>query len=428
MNKNPYQINFHKSKTQTSVYNKTILDNGIRIVSENIPYVHSVAFGIWINVGSRDESVKNLGISHFLEHMVFKGTKKYSALQIAKNIEGYGGYINGFTGKESTCYYVKILDEQLNRAFDVLSELVINPVFKEKDIKKEKFVILEELKNIEDDPEDFIFEYFEKKLYGSHPLGYPVIGEIESINNTTIEKLTNFINTKYQSDQIVIAAAGNIKHDHLVNLVTEKFSVFPKPQKNVKNRKAPSIKLKSNLYREEKPIQQAHICLGTKTPGISSKFRYPTVLMNTILGEGMSSRLFQNIREKFGFSYSIGSFLNLLSDSGNFGIYTGTNKNNIQNSIELINKELLKLKSQPVNNAELNRTKAQVKGSIMLGLESMSNRMMRLGSGEIYFNQYIPLENIVEKIDKVTSDDILETASDIIDENKFVTVIFSPAD
>ncbi len=407
-------------------YNKTVLDSGLRIVTESLTHIKSISIGFWINVGSRDESEDTNGISHFLEHMVFKGTKDYSAKQIALQIEGFGGYINAFTGKETTCYYVKILDEQLTRAVDVLCQLVLYPLLKENDIEKEKFVVIEEIKNIEDDPEDLIHDVFDKNLFHNNSIGYPVIGNSVNIKKFTRQDLLNHMTKFYSPENMVIAAAGNIDHKKFVDLIEKSFGKKGFPKNNLKNQRITPQKNTKNCIKVEKPIQQAHICTGIKSYGIKSKYRYTLTLMNTLLGEGMSSRLFQNIREKYGFSYSIGSFLNFFEDTGSFGVYTGTDKKHIEISLELINKELEKIKKIPLSNNELNRVKAQVKGTMMLSLENMSTRMMRLATNEIYFNDYISIESLINKIESVSIDDIQKVANKILEIEDFTTVIFIP--
>ncbi|MDI6779261.1 MAG: pitrilysin family protein [Bacteroidota bacterium] len=412
----------------STTYKKTELDRGIRIVSETIPYVRSVSIGVWINVGSRDEKSEVNGISHFVEHMVFKGTKKYNTKQIAKSIEEYGGYLNAFTSKENTCYYGKVLDEHVEKTVDVLSELVLNPTLNPKDIEKEKTVVLEELKNIEDDPEDYIHDYLDKTIFGKHPLGYSVIGEAKNIRSFTKNQLLKYIRNYYSPGRIVISAAGNISHEKLVDLVQSRFENNRRKNNNHLERSFKPVKAYRKIIEEAKPIRQSHICMGTVTGGIKSKNRYPLVVMNTLLGGGMSSRLFQTIREKYGYAYSVSSFLNMLSDCGCLGVYAGTSKKNIQKTIELINNELKKLRILALNKTELNRTKAQVKGSMMLSLESMSSRMMRLASGEIYFNEYTTLDSIVKRIDAVTIDDILEVANKYLYPENFSVVIFKPSE
>lgn len=419
------EISGNTLKFHQTIYNKSTLDNGLRIVTESIPQVKSISIGFWINVGSRDESKTTNGISHFLEHMVFKGTKDFTAKQIATQIEGYGGYINAFTGKETTCYYVRILDEQLKRALDVLSQLTLYPLIKEDEIEKEKLVVLEEIKNIEDDPEDLIHDVFDKNIFLENPIGYPVIGSSDNVQNFTREDLIQHLNKFYVPQNMVIAAAGNINHEEFVEIVS---SYFNDKRKNgiLRHKRIVPKKSAVDVIKQVKPIQQAHICTGIRSYSIRSKHRYALMLLNTLVGEGMSSRLFQNIREKYGFAYTIGSFLNFYEDTGSFGVYTGTDKNHIEISIELINKELKKLIQNPVSRAELNRVKSQVKGTMILSLENMSTRMMRLATNEIYFKDYISVESILNQVDSVTSDEIQSIAKNIFDIDKFTTVVFTP--
>lgn len=417
---------YNTHKIYQTTFNKTTLENGLRIVTESIPQVKSISIGFWINVGSRDESKSSNGISHFLEHMVFKGTKDYSVKQIATQIEGYGGYINAFTGKETTCYYVRILDEQIKRAVDVLSQLTLYPLIKETDIEKEKSVVLEEIKNIEDDPEDLIHDVFDKNLFLDNPIGYPVIGSSDNVKNITRKDLFEHLNKFYIPQNMVIAAAGNINHEKFVELVSSYFLNKRASNGSLARKRIVPKKSAIDVIKQVKPIQQAHICTGTRSYSIRSKHRFALMLLNTMVGEGMSSRLFQNIREKYGFTYTIGSFLNFFEDTGCFGVYTGTDKDHIDVSIELIYKELQKLVNNPISNAELNRVKSQVKGTMILSLENMSTRMMRLATNEIYFNDYISVESTLNKIESVTADEVQSVAKNIFDIDKFTTVIFTP--
>lgn len=408
-----------------SIYHKTVLPNGLRVVTEEIPYVRSVSIGIWINVGSRDENKKTNGVSHFVEHMVFKGTRHYRVHQIAQSLESVGGYLNAFTTKENTCYYARILDEHLEKAIDVLSDLVQYPLFETREIEREKQVVIEEIKNIEDNPDDLIHDYFDQSLFQKHPLAYPVLGNARNITNFSAADLSNHRERYYLPRQMVIAAAGNLKHENIVELVSRYFKLKDNGEKGPRRTQLQhAVKTEEKVF--ERPITQAHVCLGTIGFGIKNRLRYPLFVMNTLLGEGMSSRLFQNIREKYGFAYSIYSFVNFLSDTGNFGIYIGTDGAKVERSIGLIHKELAKLRERPVSGAELNRTKEQLKGTMMLGLESMSSRMMRLGSAELYFGEHIPLDEIVRKIEAVSSDDIIEIANKLFREERFSTVIFKP--
>lgn len=405
-------------------YKKTVLPNGLRIVSEHISHVRSVSAGVWIDIGSRDEDPSLRGISHFIEHMVFKGTKNRSVREISQSIESVGGYLNAFTSKEHTCFYARVLDDYSDLAMDVLSDLTQNPTFPEKELEKEKGVVIEELRNAEDDPDDIIHDYFEKSIYGSHPMGSPVIGTEQTLRSMKRENLVDYRGNHYVPQRIVVAAAGNIDHDRLVDLTAQYFA-GTKNGVPAGERKRPSIQ-KPERVELEKPIQQAHVCLGTSAYSIRSKHRYPLLVLNTLLGDGMSSRLFQNIREKYGFAYNVYSFVNMLSDTGTFGAYIGTDKSHVQASIELIHAELEKLRNKPVSKAEVQRTKAQLKGSMMLSLESIPNRMMRLGSSELYFNELTALDSIIRQIDAVSIDEIQELAKELFAEGRFSRVVFLP--
>ena len=414
----------HKTE---STYQKTILPNGVRIVTEEIPHVRSLSLGFWLETGSRDEIPANNGISHFIEHMVFKGTKKRNVKEIAQSIESVGGYLNAFTSKEHTCYYARVLDEHLELATDVLSDMVFQPTFPEKELEKERNVILEELKQAEDDPDDIIQDYFEKAIFKTHPLGMPVIGNAKSIASFTRKDLVRYRMDQYTTANLVVAAAGNLQHEEVVELSKRYI------QKNSKNpgskaERTQSVFEEPNSVLSEyyKPIQQAHICLGTVGFHVRDERRFSMQVLNTLLGDGMSSRLFQNIREKYGFAYAVYSFNNMMQDSGAVGVYIGTDNSHVQKCIDLVWKELKSLRSKGISKQELSRTKAQLKGSMMLGMENIPNRMIRLGSSELYFGELIELDTITNKIDAVTQDEVQETAEELFDEDRFATVIFHP--
>ncbi|MBI2620564.1 MAG: insulinase family protein, partial [Ignavibacteriales bacterium] len=406
-------------------YRKTVLSNGLRIVTEAIPHVRSVSIGVWIDVGSRDEDMRTNGISHFIEHMVFKGTENRSTREISRSIESVGGYLNAFTSKEHTCFYARVLDEHTKLAIDVLSDLSQHAVFPEREVEKEKGVVIEELRNAEDDPDDIIHDYFEKSLYGSHPMGFPVIGTEENLRSFTRKDLLRYRSSYYVPSRMVLAAAGNVKHDEIVELAARFFGKNGGTLDARARRQRPGHGRKEELVIE-RPIQQAHVCLGTVAFSIKSRNRYPLLVLNTLLGDGMSSRLFQNIREKYGFAYSVYSFVSMVSDTGAFGTYIGTDRSHVNPSIDLIFKELSKLKEKLVSEAELKRTKAQLKGSMMLSLESIANRMMRLGSSELYFQELSPLDTIIKQIDAVSRDDLQRLAHILFRDDRFSRVIFQP--
>jgi predicted Zn-dependent peptidase len=415
------------SQALPPVYRKSSLDNGIRVVSESISHVRSVSIGVWADVGSRDETLSQNGISHFIEHMVFKGTKRRSVRDIAQSLESLGGYLNAFTTKEQTCFYARVLDLHVAEAMDVLSDIVMNATFKAQELEKEKLVVIEELKNAEDDPEDIIHDYFEKALFPEHALGFPIIGTEKNLRGFRREDLFTHLKTHYQPSRIVVAAAGNVDHDQLVKLAKKSFRQATGRPLVRKRPPGPTRVMRALKKEYPRPINQAHICMGTVGYSIKHKDRFPLMVLNSLLGEGMSSRLYQTIREKHGFAYSVYSFVNLLSDTGLFGTYIGTDKKNIANSISLVHEELKKLRKTPVPRAELKRTQSQIKGTMMLGLENMSSRMMRLGSSELYYGRCISLDSVLKKVDAVTSEEIQKVACDLFDLDRFSTVIIRPS-
>jgi predicted Zn-dependent peptidase len=414
-------------RPENSNYRKTILENGLRVVSETIPHVRSVSIGIWANVGSRDEDPERNGISHFVEHMVFKGTKNRSVRQIAQSLESLGGYLNAFTTKEQTCFYARVLDEHVDYAMDVISDIVLNATFRKEELEKEKLVVIEELRNAEDDPEDIIHDYFEKALFPRHTLGNPIIGTEKNLRSFRRDDLLSHIGKHYVPSQMVLAAAGSVHHERIVTLA-QKYLRRLKLNGRVPKRPAgPARPQKPTFEEVARPISQAHICLGTVSYGIRHPDRYSLLVLNALLGEGMSSRLYQRIREKYGLAYSVYSYVTMLSDTGIFGTYLGTDKKNIANALELVHAEFEKLKRKPVPQAEINRTKSQIKGTLMLGLESMSGRMIRLASSELYLESYVSLDSMLKNIDHVRADSIQAVANDLLDESLFSTVVIRPS-
>jgi predicted Zn-dependent peptidase len=412
---------------QSESYQKTVLDSGIRVVSETIPYVRSVSVGIWANVGSRDEDAERNGISHFLEHMVFKGTKNRSVKEIAQSLESVGGFLNAFTTKEQTCFYARVLDENLPRAIDVLADLTQNATFDSQELEREKTVVIEELKNGEDDPEDLIHDHFERALFPEHSLGYPIIGTEKNLRAFTRRDLFTHVASHYVPSNIVVAVAGNADHKRVASLVERSFRRVRQRGTAKPRTMAPRKAVKPSVREITKPITQAHVCLGTVGYSVRHRDRYSLLVLNALLGEGMSSRLYQTIREKRGLAYTVYSFLSFLSDTGVFGAYIGTDRNKVEDAVSLIHKEFGKLRDKPVSRAELDRTKAQIKGTMMLGLENMSGRMMRLGSGELHFESFVPLDSILKKVEAVTPEGIRRVANDLLVEKNFSTVYVRPA-
>ncbi len=406
-----------------SEYNKTTLSNGLTIVSEKIPSVRSVTVGIWIKSGSRSENIENNGAAHFLEHMMFKGTQKRSAREIARSLESVGGYLNAFTGKEQTCYYAEILDDQLPTAIDVLSDMVCRSVFSPREMKKEREVILDEIDSVEDTPDDLVQEIFVEKLYPANSLGYPILGYRESVLKLSREQLLAFYAAHYTSGNIIIAAAGNVNHARLVELCETHMDVpagAPEPAVS-----APAD-IGSGEYVMERPVNQTHICLGTEGLAYGNHRKYGLLLLNTLLGVGMGSRLFQNIREKHGVAYSIYSFLDFFRDNGLLAIYLGTERNKSDKALRLLDKEIDRLKQKPLTKRELAQIKSQLKGNLVLGMESTARRMSRLAKMEIYLGEFQDIDRVIEGIEQVERESLFELTNRIFNKEKLLQVMFLP--
>jgi len=406
-------------------YSKTILPGGIKIISEHIPHVQSFSLGFWFNVGSRDEARRTNGITHFIEHMLFKGTKKRSAKKIAEEIEAYGGYLNAFTSKEHTCYYGRGLSKHLNKTFDVLSDMIQNPVFKENEIKKEASVIVDELTDINDNPEELIFDKFEEVIFSGNTLGMPIIGNEKNIRSFTQSHLFNFIDEKYGFNSMLIAASGNIQHNDLLKF-TDKFFVKDLGKKYIR-RKNIIPSLTSNFYLN-KDIQQVHIIIGRSTDGYMSKKRTIANLLSHIIGEGSSSRLFQRVRERNGIAYQVNSFLNSFYDVSSFGVSLSHNEKQAERAQALVLDEFKKLRENKVSEKELKKAKEYLKGGMLLSLENTTTRMFRMANSEIYFNRLITVDELIKMVDEVTSDDIIELSNEVLDEVSLTKVVISSKD
>ena len=359
--------------------------------------------------------------------MVFKGTRKRNVKDIAQSLESLGGYLNAFTTKEHTCFYARVLDAHVPEAMDVLSDLVLNAKFDKKELEKEKQVVIEELRNDEDDPEDVIHDYFEKSLFPNHSLGNPIIGTEENLRRFQRADLCEHAAEYYRPDSLIVAAAGNVDHHRVVRLAERHFQGLL-PKKNARVREVgPSMTGQSDVREFKKPIQQSHICLGTVGYSMKHRDRHALLVLNGLLGEGMSSRLYQTIRERYGFAYTVYSFVSFMSDTGVFGVYIGTDQKNIDRSVELARAELLRLTERNVSAAEVERTKSQIKGNLMLSLESMSNRMMRLGGSELYLNANQSVDEVLKNIDGVTPASIRRVARELFSLDRFSTIIVRPS-
>lgn len=406
-----------------SIYQKTRLTNGIRVVTEQIPYVRSVSVGAWIVVGSRDENTKNNGISHYIEHMMFKGTSNQTASEIAQSLESVGGHLNAFTGKELTCYYAHVLDEHLPRAVEVIADILSNSTFDEAEMVKEKRVVIEELNTINETPEELIHDLFWYDVFPNHALGLSIVGKRQTVSDLSRQGILDYLAENYTADRIVIAAAGNVQHDEILKLVERAFEKFSSG--TLPNYQAPSPRGTGRNIIENGSIQ-AHICLGTQAYPYRDRRKFGLLILNTLLGSGMSSRLFQNIREKHGIAYSIYSYIDFMFDTGLFGVYVGTDGQNIDVALDLIHKELALLKTTSVSAEELERTKSQLKGNLMLSLEGTSSRMNRLAKMEIYLEDHYSFDDTLNEIERITVDELLGISSELFSEDRIFTTILKP--
>lgn len=406
-------------------YNLTKLSNGTTVVSEYIPYVKSFSLGFWFNTGSRDENSTNNGISHFIEHMVFKGTKKRTAKQISDQIESYGGYLNAFTSKEQTCYYGRGLTDNFNRTFDVIADMIQNPLFRDSHIKKESGVVLDELRDIEDNPEELIFDKFEEIIFDGNHLSYPIIGtekNIKAYDSTTLRK---FHKARYATNKMLISVSGNVEHKQIVNLA-EKYFAKSKSSSNG-NRKS----FISSIAKEElidKDIQQVHTIIGRPAYGYNNEKRIQLSVLSTLLGGGSSSRLFQAVREKMGITYQINTFLNSYKDVSAFGVYYSTNDKQAEKVNQIVNREFKKLKDIEVKSKELKRVKEFIKGNTILSLENTTNRMIRLATSLMNYGKIISLEEMMTRIDKITSEDLFAVANDLFVDKELTKIVLRSKD
>jgi predicted Zn-dependent peptidase len=378
---------------------RTVLPNGLIVLTERMDHLRSVAMGVWIKSGSRCEPAETNGISHFVEHMLFKGTRSRTAQGIAREMDSIGGNLDAFTGKETICFNVKSLSDHAPIALDVLADLVLNPTFAPPDIERERGVILEEIKIDEDNPDVLVQELFTQNFWKGHPLGRPILGTKETVTRLDHKQLANYHSDRFHGGNMVFSAAGNLDHDHFVEAVTGMFSSLaggatlsemPAPE--------PSAHI---ILRNKKSLEQVQICLGVPAPPITDENRYDALILNTVLGGGMSSRLFQTIREERGMVYSIYSDLSPYRDTGTLCVYAGTSAGKVLEVVDLIMAELRKLRDIPLKREELTRAKDQLKGNLLLGLESSTARMANLARSEMYFHRFLTVEELIARIDEV---------------------------
>jgi predicted Zn-dependent peptidase len=399
----------------------TTLSNGLRIITEAMPHVRSVSVGIWIGSGSRRETAEQNGLSHFIEHMLFKGTTNRSAEAIARSVDSIGGNLDAFTAKELVCFNTKVLDEHLSLAFDVLSDLVLNPSFRPEDIEKEKGVILEEIKMEADSPDYLVHEIFSSNFWKDHPLGKPILGTRETVRRFDSDMVRDYYRGIYAPANMIITAAGNLTHERMVSLVSERFESTPAGVALGADQ-APNTHARIAL-RNKKALEQVHLCLGVPSYPLPHDERFACYILNTVLGGGMSSRLFQNIRERQGLAYAVFSELSPYRDTGCLSIYAGTSLESARKVVSSILNEFRDLKENQVGAEELRRAKDHLKGSLMLSLESTASRMSNLARQEMYFRHFFTLDELVESIESVSSADVQRIAQTFFDPKQIALTV-----
>ena len=399
---------------------REVLDNGLRLITESMPHVRSVTIGVWLTRGSRHEPEERSGIAHFVEHMLFKGSDSRSAEDIAQSIDSIGGQLDAFTAKEYASYYIKVLDEHLPLAVDLLSDIVLRPAFAPEEIEREKKVILEEIKMVEDTPDDLVHELFTQHFWEGHPLGRPILGSKETVEALSQDALRKYFGLAYVGSNIIIAAAGNIAHAQVRGLIEEAFGAVAAHGEPL-NGTPPAII--PQVITRMKELEQSHVCLGTTCYPQRHDDRFVSYILNTVLGGSMSSRLFQNVREKRGLAYSVFSGISAYRDAGNLTIYAGCANDAVEEVVDLCVAEMRALKQAAVPDSELRRAKDHLKGSLMLSLENTASRMSHLARQEIYFERHFSLDETLAGVDRVTADDVQRVANELFSNGSLAATV-----
>ncbi|HLJ54868.1 MAG TPA: pitrilysin family protein, partial [Chthonomonadaceae bacterium] len=412
-------------KQPTENIELTTLPNGVRVVSENVPYVQSASVGIFVGVGSRDEEERVRGISHFIEHMLFKGTAKRTAREIADEVESRGGHLNAYTDKESTTYQARVLAEHTPLAIDILTDMLLASLYDPEEMEREKRVVIEEIKMYEDTPEEMVHELFEETLWQSHPLGKSIIGTEETVSGLSRDDLLAHIARRYRPDRIVVSGAGNLDHSELVELADRALGGLTgsAPARELR-RPQPSGK---SAGKERRDIEQTHFCFGNAGYSKHDPERFALSILNNVLGGNMSSRLFQEIREKRGLAYAIGSYGRSYQDGGHFCVYGGTSPDTYEQVLDLTRKEFAKVRAEGLSEDELTKAKTQVRGALVLGLENMNARMNRYGDSLLAYGRVIPISEILSEYEAVTHDKIAAVAAKALDDSALTVTTVGPA-
>ena len=390
---------------------REVLPNGLTLITEEMEHIRSASIGIWIKTGSRDEDMESNGISHFIEHMVFKGTKHRTAEEIARQVDSIGGNMDAFTAKECICFSAKVLDEHMPIAMDVLSDLVLNPIFDVEDIGRERGVILEEIKMDEDNPDYLVHEIFTQNFWKDHPLGKPILGTKDTVKKFERNGVMDFYKQRFAPGNVIICAAGHLKHEQFVELVSKHFEHM-KPMKNGFHSPQPKT-MPRIIMRNKKALEQVQICVGVPSHPIAHEDRHASYILNTLLGGGMSSRLFQNVREKQGLAYSIFSELNPYKDTGCLAVYAGTSLQSAPKVVQSVMREFRAIKAGELPAEEVNRAKDQLKGSLMLSLESSMARMSNLARQEMYHDRFMGMDEIIARVQEVTVESVVQAANEM---------------
>jgi predicted Zn-dependent peptidase len=402
---------------------REVLDNGLRLITERMPQVRSVTIGVWLTRGSRHETDERSGIAHFVEHMLFKGTSNRSAEDIAQAIDSIGGQLDAFTAKEYASYYIKVLDEHVPLAVDLLSDIVMRPAFEADEVEREKKVILEEIKMVEDTPDDLVHELFTQHFWEGHPLGRPILGSKETVEAFTADVLRTYFRDAYVAQNMIVSAAGNLDHTAVRELVAGAFADLP-VRGEALNERPP--KVVPQVITRTKELEQSHVCMGTDSYPQRHDDRYVSYILNTILGGSMSSRLFQNVREKRGLAYSVFSGLSAYRDAGNITIYAGCAAEAVEEVVDLCVEELRTMKRDLIPDAELMRAKDHLKGSLMLSLENTASRMSHLARQEIYFDRHFGLDETLAGVQRVTVGDVQRVASELFANGSLAATVLGP--
>lgn len=395
--------------------NRSLLTNGIRVITQYIPHAYSVSIGFWVVGGSRHERPEYNGVSHFIEHLLFKGTERLTAFEIARETDSIGGFMNAFTGREFVCYYGKVLVDFLPKAVDLLADIFLNSRFPEEEIENERKVILQEIRMLEDTPDDQLHDLFHRNFWEGHPLGMPIIGSSESVQGMSRSFLIDYKNDTYRAGDIIITAAGMVNHHELVDMLAPLFAGVPTGSLRTAS---PLPVYRKRCNKANRELEQLLFCLGTKGLAQNHPGRHDALVLNTILGGSMSSRLFQEVREKEGLAYSIYSYLASHSDTGALVITSGTTSEKFPEVMDIVMRELKRLKSEPPTEEELSSAKTQLKGNILLSLESSDSVMSKLAKNEIYLGGYQPVEQVIAGFSAVTRETLLDLCNELFDDNQ----------